>query len=160
MTRVTALAATSLAGLILMMLSQGDASNAVTFGLYGVGALLFAGSVGLFCLAARPARSGKIDAETALFTLMMASLLAMLTAMWTGLQEGQALELLKFLPVFLYFCLLSLTASTLAGVRGSRAAVVWKVPQLMLFPFFAASLERDRIRVSAGRLAPDDAAGL
>lgn len=154
MNRVTALAATSLAGFILMMLSQGDASNPVTFGMYSAGALLSAGSVGLFCLETRPARSGKIDPEIVLFTLMMASILAMLTAVWTGLEEGQGLEFLKFLPAFLYLSLLSLTASTLAGVGGSRTALVWKVPQLMLFPFFAASLERDRIRVSAGRLAP------
>ena len=160
MNRVTALAATSLAGFILMMLSQGDASGPVTFGMYGVGAFLSAGSVGLFCLATRPARSGRIAPEMALFALMMASILAMLMAVWTGLDEGRALEFLKFLPVFLYFSLLSLTASTLAGVKGSGVAPVWKVAQLMLFPFFAASLERDRIGVSAGRLAVEDAARL
>lgn len=152
MSRVIILATTTLVGWMLIMLSQGDASNPVSFSIYAMGSFLAFGAVGLFCLSARPLRSGRFGPETILFALLLVSNLLMLVTIRAGVVNVQVLDFLRFLPGFFYFSLLSLTAHTLSRLTPSGFAMLWKIGQLILFPFFAASLERDRIQVSAGRL--------
>lgn len=141
----------ALLGTVLAIASGGNSDSYRSITLYGVGVLLYSFSVSVFCISVSGWRkkSGAPTVESCIFIVFIISQVVAVLSVASGALGEHLLEFVKFVPWFCYFALISLTAATLSGTTASRFQLAIKGLQLLFFPFFALSLERERIRRNA-----------
>ncbi|MGE7197101.1 RHS repeat domain-containing protein [Brevundimonas naejangsanensis] len=151
MKRTGVLAFLALLGTLLVISSGGNRESWGSIALYSSGALLYSFSVGAFCISVSGWRkkSGALTVETYTVVVFIVSQLGAMLSVVRGVSDEHLSEFLKFVPWFCYFALVSLTAATLSGTSASRFRVAVIGLQLLFFPFFAFSLERERARRTA-----------
>ena len=139
------LAAISIVGVVMMIVSGGNASNIISISIYGIGSILYYGAVGAFCVSVGRVRKKVLSEDK--ICLITIVLLGQIASMWLVAIESEnasLVELSKFVPFFFYVILLWSTSVALSARVSMQRAPAKNFLMLLFFPFFAFQLERQR----------------